>query len=125
MGQKQTTSHGDVRHPVGPADVDGVGQQAEERLGHQGEVPGVLHQLQGGRAEAEPVGHVEVEGQPREAPEALDPVAKPTKSPHSALVMPLHHMGAAGALGLGLGLPPPCAAAAAGGGCWAGPFDGV
>lgn len=93
--QTRLTSNGDVRDPTGPTDVDGVGKQAKDGLGNQREVSGVLHQLQRGRAEAQPMDHVEVEGQPRKAPKTLHPEPKPTQHPHPAQLSIPHPAAAA------------------------------
>jgi hypothetical protein len=77
------TSDGDVGEAVRAADVDGVGEDPEERLGDEREVPSVLHELQRGGAEAEAAGEVEVERQPREAAEPLHPVPDPAHPPHA------------------------------------------
>lgn len=83
-GDQPRTSNGDVGEAVRAPDVDGVGEDPEERLGDERQVPGVLRELQRGGAEAESPGEVEVEGQPREAAEPLHPVADPAHPPHPA-----------------------------------------
>lgn len=76
------TSDGDVGEAVGAADVDGVGEDPEERLGDEGEVAGVLDELERGGGEAEAAREVEVERQPREAAEPLHQVPEPAHPPH-------------------------------------------
>lgn len=83
-GSALCTSEGDVGEAVRAADVDGIGEDPEERLGDEREAPGVLHELQAGGAEPQAAREVEVERQPREAAEALHPVAEAAHPPHPA-----------------------------------------
>jgi len=69
---------------VRAADVDGIGEDPEERLGDERDAPGVLHELQAGGAEPQAAREVEVERQPREAAEPLHPVPGPAHPPHPA-----------------------------------------
>ena len=46
------TSEGGVGEAVRAADVDGIREDPEERLGDERDAPGVLHELQAGGAEA-------------------------------------------------------------------------
>lgn len=71
--ERRPTSNGDVGEPVSVPDVDSIGDDAQQGLGHHGEVANILYELKRGRAEVEGVHQVEVEGQPWEAPEALHP----------------------------------------------------
>lgn len=69
---------------MGAADVDGIGEDPEERLGDEREAPSVLQELQAGGAEPHAAREVEVECQPREAAETLHPIPDPAHPPHPA-----------------------------------------
>lgn len=67
---------------MGTVDVKCIGQDTVERLRYHRKVPGVLNKLQSRRMETKVVGHVQVQSQPREAPEALNPVPETTQTQH-------------------------------------------
>jgi hypothetical protein len=75
------TADGDVRQAPVPANGDGVGEEAEERLGDHGQVGGGLEDLQRGGGDAHAVLEEEVDAQPREQPEPLHPESDPDHEP--------------------------------------------
>lgn len=81
MEERARTADGDVRQAPVPAYGDGVGEEADERLGDHGQVGGGLEDLQRGGVDAHAVLEEEVDAQPWEQPEPLHPESDPDHQP--------------------------------------------
>lgn len=89
VGEHIHTADGDVGEAAVAADGDGVGEEAEERLGDHGEVGGRLEDLQRGGGDAHAVLEEEVDAQPWEQPEPLHPEPHRDHPPPRRLHPPL------------------------------------
>ena len=79
------TADCDVGQAPVPAYGDGIGEEAEERLGYHGQVGGGLKDLQRGGGDAHAVLEEEVDAEPREQPEPLHPEPDPDHHPSPRL----------------------------------------
>ncbi|CAN1162588.1 hypothetical protein LINPERHAP2_LOCUS24583 [Linum perenne] len=69
-------SDGNVREAVLAGDVEGIGDEAVERFTDHGEIGGILEELKSGRVEIESVFEEEIDSEPWETSESLDPVSQ-------------------------------------------------
>lgn len=81
--ETQHTSNGNIRHSTSATNIQSIREYSIQGFGDHGKVPRVLHQLQSRGMEIKVMGHVEVEGQPWEAPKTLNPIPKAAEEQHS------------------------------------------